>query len=849
MIKYKPILLIGIICLGFCIAFSQVPLEDFTSNVTKNKSPETAETNYNIIESAMNEKLSQFATQGYFDQIYETSIQATYYALAALDILGKLPEISFSEMAGFIMSHYNTTSKLFMDEYTKRYLDTNYSIWDFPLNSLLLSNCYAVLSLHIIGYLHQINTSAMINFIWSCYNPETSGFIGRPYSLGLPSEWRVSTMDNTYYAVITYSLLVNGDWSSKATQKNAIIDFIESLQDMVRWGGFHNDLDPYWNSLGLSEPNIYSSYFCIKTLILFNWVPAIDLPAFHAYLAMLYHPSKYYFESMSYPLISNKTNIVSTALGLALCHLSNNVTFINTNEVLNFIITHRNVEGGFYRSSTYPAYELLDLYQILSGLEDIGEMTRLSVEDKQIVASFIITLYQQANGGFAPISKNYMSISLLYSIIGSFALFERETELSIQSLYSLISSYFNQFISTIGFSSCEPATTFRIQPIDYLSIGNHQFLSETRLPQSHYSTYVALMALKNLRKFNDFITTHQLEAFSDTVIQTQFLDTKFPQNFGAFNYYYNSFNPSQQNELISLRYSYYAIKILEFVANELGIGAINSLGFDVDALATHIIRHLITSSSEQYFYDETLTTPEEILEQTYFATYILNAINRNTLNFSKINGFIDHVINYCNIKNIYYCFKLSELLNLNFNFEVERVHALIQAIYSVEDAEFYLTPEKNTICQNALYYIADMAKNDNIRILASYPSEVPLGGNLPLNVTLSNLILRNFGPYTTVKLESNQLGTYLMDTQADFSFSKSLQIAAIASNFPSLKGEITVYEGSSKIISQQFEVFTTYDTIATVHSSPIPTKISFLINASVSFVSGTQAILNGYAFI
>ena len=369
------------------------------------------------------------------------------------------------------------------------------------------------------------------------------------------------------------------------------------------------------------------------------------------------------------------------------------------------------------------------------------------------------------------------------------------------------------------------------------------------LPETHHSTYLALTSLKNLRKLDDFATAHNLQFILRSTIQSQFLDEAYTQNFGAFNFFYTPLTSAIKNELIALKYSYYAIKVMELIANELDLGAITTLGFDVDALDTYILRHTITTSSNQYMTDGMLVSPDSIIEQTYFGAYILKAINRNSLNTSKIYNLIESYINYSNIKSVYYCFKLSELLNLDFEFDILQVHSLIQTIYSADYNKFYLTADQTEFCQEVLYYIAEMAKTDHIRILASYPSEMILGGTITLEVNLANLILKDFGPYITVKLESDQLGSFIMDQQADLSFKKEIFIPAIAANFPTVSGKIIVYEGSLEQTYIPFNVYTIYDTLAFLDTSETATKISFTMNASVSFFTGTQAIFDGKAYI
>ncbi len=848
--KPKLIVLIGFLLTIILFSSNSNPLFSSGPNDTDTtipSLPETSVSNFDLLEDAMNAKLNDFSLKGYFSQEYNPSLEATYYALSILQKLGKLTEINFQEVSTFIMSYYNNATKLFIDGYTKRYLDMNYSLYYYPYNSLLLTNCYATLSLHIIDDLELIDTSAMANFIWSCYNPETSGFIGRPYSISLPSEWRLSTMDNTYYAVITYHLLAGENWNSRATEKEELIDFVESLQDTLRGGGFHNDGNINFASLQISEPNILASYYCIKMLQIFEWIAAVNIPAFHGYLEELYHPEGPYFEITAYPLIPNKTSVVTSALGLALSNLTQ-YTSIDRNGILQFILSHRNPEEGFYRSPTFQDYELLDLYQIICGLEDANEVGKLTIEDKQELVDFL-TLYKHYTKGYMPTSHNYMTMNLIHSVVGSFNFFERENELEIQNLYTVILENLRKVLDNYGFIMSDSISSARIQPLEIFTIGNREQITDILMPISHKSTYFALESLLNLRKLNDLANSHNLTYFIQGVLNTQFLDFNYPQNYGAFSHFFTNFNPSKKNALISVIYSYYAIKVLELLASYLDLGAITSLGFDVDALATYIVRHLEESTTELFFNEGYSVVPEDVLEDTYYGIYILKAINRYTLDSEKINQFILNTMDYSSIKNIYYGLKLSQLLNLNILFDIQQTHHLIQDIYSPELHEFYTTTVQNSICQEAFLYISEMAKTDTVRILANYPSEVPLGGKLNITAQLCNLVLRDFGPYTTVKIESDQLGTEVMILQADYSFGTQLIVPALAKSYPSVTGEVVVYDSSSKITSIPFKISTTYGSTISLKKTEDQTKISFAINGSLTFATDIQPIFDGKAFI
>ncbi|KKK48338.1 hypothetical protein LCGC14_3146130, partial [marine sediment metagenome] len=66
-----------------------------------------SETNYNNINSVFAEKLSSYNTYGVYPQLYESSLQATFYGVATLDNLGKLDQAEKTDIIDYIMEHYN----------------------------------------------------------------------------------------------------------------------------------------------------------------------------------------------------------------------------------------------------------------------------------------------------------------------------------------------------------------------------------------------------------------------------------------------------------------------------------------------------------------------------------------------------------------------------------------------------------------------------------------------------------------------------------------------------------------------------------------------------------------------
>jgi len=142
---------------------------------------------------------------------------------------------------------------------------------------------------------------------------------------------------------------------------------------------------------------------------------------------------------------------------------------------------------------------------------------------------------------------------------------------------------------------------FRSKPLDYYTLGYHKHVNEINVLYSHKETYRILNSLEKIFKLNDFALSHDLNSVLQEVIDSQFMDTEYQENFGAF-LYDDVYQPSEwKNRLIYLQYSFYAIKVIELIADYLGLGPIWNLGFDESALATYIVRNVVESPTELYF--------------------------------------------------------------------------------------------------------------------------------------------------------------------------------------------------------------------------------------------------------
>ncbi len=463
--------------------------------------------NYDNLNDIFNAKLNQYNSLGYFPQNYESSLQATYYALYILDSIGKLDTINKTAISNYIMAHYNSSTHIFEDKYSYRYLDTDFNKEYFPLTSVLEINCYAILSLAILNNLTLIDTQKSIDFIMSCYNPSTSGFIGRPYELSLPGFFRVSSMDNTYYAIITLDLLLS-NWNSYSSERTSIVNYINSLQ--TGSGGFLNDFDYDFAFLDtfLLDPNLISAYYSIKSLSIFGLESSIMTGDFHLYLEGLYNNTDYFFDMSELSLPYNYYDILATAFGLRLSDLTPNIDdeyFLNPANrtgVINFIINNRNSMGGWDNSRQYGYHELIDLFQIVRALKEANAISQLTQNDKDELENAISKYYQQS--GYSLLSNDYVSLEHLNTITTAFFLFDRVADLDLQGLYNIIekSCYYQNSLGYYYFTSSsnmpyngetqKKLIKFRSKPIEYYTSSQRVNIDEIGTIKDHKDKYMAL---------------------------------------------------------------------------------------------------------------------------------------------------------------------------------------------------------------------------------------------------------------------------------------------------------------------------------------------------------------------
>jgi len=803
------------------------------------------------IEAIFERKLNDYDSLGYFPQIYESSLQATYYGLYILEALGKLNIINQTKILDYILDHYSEDLYIFTDEYTYRYLNMNFPQMYYPLSSMLEIHCYAVLSLDILGRLDLINPQASTNFIWSCLNPEgdENGFIGRPYDDELVSEFKVATSDNTYFALSTLNLFID-DWAGYGFYLNRIVPFINSLQTIngYDWffGSFLNDNDFILDTLGspLFEPNLLSSYYAVKSLQILNLVGTIRIHEFHAFLDVIYDEQEFKFQLND---ISNALDIVATPIGLELSDITGFSNFSRT-DVLQFVMNNRNTLGNWDRSTVYKYHELIDTFQIIRSLNEIGEISQLTEQEKEEIASSL-TFYKQERG-YSLLSNDYMSLETINSVVNSFYQKGRIGDLDISGLYEIIkqSCIFDPYSGHIQIYAStgmdQNIIGFRSYPIKYYKFGKLNDSNGLNFLTSHKSTYLGLDSLNKIFKLNDLGYLYDLDEVLNAVLDSQFKSVG-NEFHGAFLPFPISIPQEYQTGYISFEYSFYAMKLLKLLANHLNLGAIESLSFNKTALYQYVKSNVYESETVTHFNPQYCLDIESLMENTYYMVYLLKELGLYDLNSQKIGNFIYQNIDTPNLKILYYQYKISEILDLQVEFNCSYTNTLVQDLYSNEFNEYFSDLNTSRIEQANFFRVVNMALNDDLQVNCEYDQEILLGQVNSITASFRNVILTDFGNQISVVFESPQLGVLNLEKQTESNYYVNFLIPERSLNYPKIEGIVHVYDYIKEIGQCSISFLTSYN----FHSNGLKiiannNSVNLEFNVSYEFASGLNPAEN-----
>ncbi len=768
--------------------------------------------NQSDLDELLDGRLSDYNLYGCFQEHYTPSIRDTYFALYALDAIDKLDQINESIILNYITAHYNSTNNEFQDSYSLRFYDLVDSE-AFYQNSPLLTYCYAVLSLDIMGELDVLAHKNITNYIWSCHDSDTGGFFGHPTPTTSPQN--IPTAENTFFAVKVLNFL-NFNWNNYAAQRSQIVSFLNSLQiqspyNSFTHGGFNNDLEDSVDTVLRYDPNLRSAFFVLITLDSFNMLDVINIENFMQYIEGLYDLDSGCFYYNYFNKISKIYNIFSTALGMELAEL---IGFTYDDMLsLNFLLNNRMALGGWENTQYLGNYELIDTYEVIRYFKRNGKLSNLNNLTREEIHSFILRFQQME--GFSTLSKDHISLKVIWNTVSAFDINYRISDLNLQELYEVIESAHKTYdFGGLGEGTFYgPVTTnlssvnYRTAPLEYKGTRNHNYTNEIGFLHSAEHIFYALFALDSIYKLDDFSSANNLSELLEHLVDCQFLEANHSR-YGGFipDYQFSMYSPEYFEDYIYLRYAYFTIRGIEILDSFLYDGNITNNGINLDALYTFISRNTVETS--QYLYYDPYYSDDfsDILEDTYHMVYILSAIGSYNLNTQKIVNYILSILDYTDFRDIYYAYRISKILNNSIDFDIGSVRNLLFNLFIEEEEEFFNSYISEIPDTNMIFWICDIAKNDDIRLFYQIDDSATLGYTFHIEASICNLILDDFGPTVTMKLETDKLGKIVLERISENLFGNDILLELDPEHLPRINGYLSVYSGIDKIFEVPMEL-------------------------------------------
>ncbi len=860
LIKIKQKILIGNLIIfivgmsGFISLLSSkkmVSIDFSQANIKRIDSSEYG-LNQSNVDDLLDDRLSDYNQYGCFQEYYSPSIRDTYFALYVLDAISKLHQIDEGKVLQYIMSHYDSVNNEFQDDYSLRFYDLIDSEAYYQ-NSPLLTYCYAIFSLIILDELSALNQEDITDYIWSCHDPDTGGFFGCPSPDSSPQN--IPTAENTFFAVELLNVL-NINWDYYLVQRNQIIAFLNSLQvqspyNSYTHGGFNNDLEDLVDTVLRYDPNLRSTFFAITILDSFEMLDVINIENLLQYIDGLYDIDSGCFYYNYFNKITKTYNIFSTALTMEVADLIG----YNYNNSLStdFLLNIRMNGGGWENTQFLGTYELIDTYEVIRYFKRNEKLFYLDDLAREEIYQFILR-FQQIEG-FSSLSRDHTSLKVVWNTVSSFDLNYRIPDLNLQELYELIeSAHKNYTFGNLGEGTFYgPATSnltsvnYRTAPLEYKGTKKHTYSQEIGFLHSVEHIFYALSALDTIYKLDDFSSANNLTELLEHIITCQFLEPGYTK-YGGFipDYIYTLYPPENYEDHIYLHYSYFTIRCIEILDIFLDDGDITNNGIDIDALCTFISAGVMESSQYLYYDPNYSDDFSDILKDIYYMVYVLTSVGRYNLDTQKIINYIFSQLDYSNFRDVYYTFKISKVLNITIDLDIEKVRTLIHSLYIGDEKEYFALNTSETIDTDMVFWICDIAVNDDIRLYYQIDDNATLGYTFRIESSLCNLILDSFGPTVTVKFESDKLGTIVLDKNGENLYEKNIYLDLNPDYLPKIDGKICVYSGIEKIIETPVEINTNIDIISencyTNNSNSITVEFNYTVNTSSGYtlISGIE---------
>ena len=563
--------------------------------------------NRDTIQYILDNAVSEYASLGYYPSLYRPSITGTFYTVYILEAIGRLGMINQTEVIDYIMAHYNTTTKIFSDDYSKRFMEIESADSKFRYTSELITNCQAVWTIQLLGGLSLIDTQAMITYLWNCYNSAKGSFMGRENVAGVQEFFKEPSLENTYWAVLTLEFL-DPSWTNHGFDKNSLINYLDTLQVLDAsglpgpngwtFGGFLDNLNTSISTSEFWYVTMMTSYNAITALNILSGLGPINQTEFNTWLNEVYDNVEYKFHNNVPTIVLGYSplDIPSSAIGV---ELSGQLGFsISRSNVLDYVIKGLNPKGYWYNSGNNRNYhELISSFEVIRSLKGAGELSILNSSVRDNLANGIINDFSSYNGGYAFVGKDHATLDQINALINSFYQYGRIGDLNITFLYNKIAElgdgalFDGDFIRMVSINNQEN-NEFRLIPIE--SYPQEALRIENQhLTNSPNTLFMAMNSLKKIFKLDDFDIAYDINKAKDEIIASQFLDPLYPNLYGSF-YSSSVFQGNlERSDYVLFQNCYWAIRSLEEYISYKGTGDLHNIGIDTLALYYQIINRTI----------------------------------------------------------------------------------------------------------------------------------------------------------------------------------------------------------------------------------------------------------------
>lgn len=645
----------------------------------------------------------------------------------------------------------------------------------YPFLPDIESTYYGYMILQLVQKENLVNTTSIINYLTSNYDPFEGSFTNTWNDLEVSSA--TSKTCATSFAII----ILSQTNSLELINTTKVASFLASCQDVS--GGFAD----YPGSMQINIINTWVALEALKTLDALN---IVNVTTAIEYLSQCQNldvsDSKNYGGFVEAPG-STRSKMVFTYYALRSLQTLSSLNSVNLTAVIEWISKCKRSDGSFYNDLvTLDEKQLIfgTGYAVLS-LEILGREDLID----NLTVKWLLGRQLSLGGFSGGVGDEFSQISETYIAIVALKTLGKTSEINVTALEKYLLSCWNPDGGFYSNSFLEGSLWQTYNAIKALSILNMlnkvnkslliEFLNATfsvtlntywELPVARYESFTAILPLEIYSTYGLWIYGRGMEFFAVTIYQE--LNTQVKS-------YDNIVNEIKISEITDPQSSYYgSFKILSkisenvwppnFYTTVFAVLTLDKLGAvplieDKQATINYIVDKQADNGSIISEPLGCLPWPIDAWSASeYYAVATLQALGSlSTLNISSLTNYIISNLNYDDVAGTYYAVEALKILfdnNAEFRtFEQVNKSAVLRLVYKTLRTNFTFTDCSNSnLIANRLQYtwmMLSLLKDLGLLPLLEESLEIKFekstlsGTNLYLggNFTVSAILTDNFG--------------------------------------------------------------------------------------------------------